>query len=136
MVARPGLPPIERVGCLYAIDPLPQRDNGRVLHVLAVVNDQRGGLQAYVELFSAFRFAVLLTDVYDGPAVSSAYAYDVCSREEIGLDAHQLRGIPWTPEDWDGELLGNAMGPVIEVAIARNQAAWNATPEPERTPDV
>jgi hypothetical protein len=51
--------------------------------------------------------------------------YDVCTRNEIYVDPTQLRGLPWTSEDWDPEPLGKALEPVIAAAVTRNQAAWN-----------
>lgn len=125
VVTRNALPPIERVGCLYGVDPIPDRDKQIAAHWLAVVSDDRGILYSYVELFSAFRFVVRLAENYCGPRMCSAYGYDVCTGNEIYVDPTQLRGLPWTPEDWDREPLDKALQSVLAVAEARNQAAWN-----------
>jgi hypothetical protein len=121
VIAGQDIPTIARVGLLYAIDPLPKRDDQQVLHVVAVVPNQRGGMHAYVELLGALRFAVLLTDNYVGPPINQAYAYDVCSQKQVDVDSSQLRGIPWTHEDWDGEHLRKAIEPVLALALARQK---------------
>ncbi len=125
VVAHEGLPALARVGCLYAVDPLPDRDDDKVVHVLAVASDEDGGLHAYVELFSAFRFTVRLADAYAGHPMCVAYGYDVCTRAEVEIDAANLRGLPWTPEDWDPDAVDRALEPVIAVAVTRNQTAWS-----------
>jgi hypothetical protein len=100
-VARAGVPSVERIGSLYTVDPIPQRDLARVLHVVAIVTSASGKqVNAYVELLGAVRFAVLLSDSYAGPPISSVYAFDVCSREAVAIDAHCLVGAPWAHEDW------------------------------------
>lgn len=126
-VAQAGFPPLTRVGWLYAIDPRPDRNDDAVLHALAIASDEHGGLHAYVELFSAFRFTVRLADAYAGPPIRAAYAYDVCTRKEVEIDATKLRGLPWTPENSDRRAVDKAMEPVVAVAVARNQAAWSCT---------
>lgn len=128
-VVTDALPPVSRVGLLYALDPIPGRDNSVVTHVIAINTRTDGTLQAYVELFSAFRFVVNLADAYAGPAFCSVYCYDVLARCEIGIDDTALLNAVWTPEEyWDPEALAKALEHVIAVAVERNQAAWAATP--------
>lgn len=124
VLVRDALPPVSRVGLLYATDPMLRRDNGIVTHVVALVACEDGTLQAYVELFSAFRFVVNLADAYSGPPVRTVYCYDVCARREVVVDEAALLGSPWTPEDWDPEALGEVLEPVLAVAAERNQRAW------------
>jgi len=115
---------------------MPARDNDVVTHVLALVAREDGRLQAYVELFSAFRFVVNLADAYSGSAFHTVYCYDVLARGEIGIDETSLLDAPWTPEEyWDPEALGKALEPVIAAAMKRNQAAWAATPSSAEATD-
>lgn len=130
-VVTDALPPVSRVGLLYAIDPIPARDNAVVTHVIALVTREDGRLQAYVELFSAFRFVVNLADTYSGPAIHTVYCYDVLARREVGIDEASLLDAPWTPEEyWDPDALGNGLEPVIAAATKRNQTAWAAAATP------
>jgi hypothetical protein len=61
-----------------AIDPFPLREEGEVAHTLAleaVVGERL--LVGYVELFSAFRWLIILDEAYDGPRVSTAHRIDL-----------------------------------------------------------
>jgi hypothetical protein len=51
-VVTDALPPVSRVGMLYAFDPIPARGSGVVTHVIALNARDDGRLQAYVELFN------------------------------------------------------------------------------------
>ena len=131
-VLNPGDPGLRRVGCLYGVDPIPERDISRVLHVVAVISDLSGRLSAYVELLGAYRFAVRLSNRYSGPPISSAYAYDVCAQAVIALDATRLIGLPWLHEGMNQDAVAKALDVVRDVAVARSQEAWGPMPVAEK----
>jgi hypothetical protein len=65
-------------------DVLPQRATNQLAHVLAIKGDPiQKLLCGYVELFSAFRFLVKLSDSYDGDYVSDSYCFDLRHRREV-----------------------------------------------------
>lgn len=117
-VVRTGaLPPVERVGSMYALDPLPARTEA-ITNVLAVTSDEHGRLCAYIELLRAFRFTVRMSDSYTGPPIRAAYAHDLLARNELQVDVAALRG-PWIPEDWDRGALERELDAVRTVIEPR-----------------
>jgi hypothetical protein len=65
-------------------DVLPRRAQGQLFHVIAIRGDpSQKLLYGYVELFSAFRCLVTLSDAYDGDYVSDSYCFDLRDRQEV-----------------------------------------------------
>lgn len=61
-------------------------DNAQVAHIIHLKGDAgTGKLAAFVQLFNAFRFAVMLSDDYYGEFVDNTYAYDLLAGT---TDAH------------------------------------------------
>lgn len=87
----------EIVGFFYGAEPLRHRDPDAVTHIVAIKSCAQR-LSVYVELLSAFRFAVNLSSDYKGPPFNAAYAYDPCAVREITVSASDLEGAPWEPE--------------------------------------
>lgn len=68
-------------------DVLPQRLTKQITHVVTIRGDPvQKFLYAYVELFTAFRFLVSLSDTYDGNSISDSYCFDLRQTKEIKTD--------------------------------------------------
>lgn len=74
-------------GYYYERDLIENRPQDRVLHCVAISNDNpEGQLLAYVEYFSAQRMIVRLSDHYSGKDIHSIYAIDPIKGEDVSLN--------------------------------------------------
>lgn len=65
-------------------DVLPRRIAKQITHVVTIRGDPvQKLLYAYVELFTAFRFLVSLSEAYDGDLLNESYCFDLQQGQEI-----------------------------------------------------
>lgn len=107
-------------GFYYATDPVVARDTNRALHIVAIRgNPSTGRITSYVELFGAFRYAVMLSHRYSGPSFVKTFALDPITggkaRVEVSGDGD------WLPDsELPIEALPRSMVPLIALVEARS----------------
>jgi hypothetical protein len=93
-----------------------------ILHSIVLVGNQAEKiLYAYIELFNAIKFIVLLNDNYIGRDIYTSYCYDVIGRNRVArsvnldLNREQVKGIIQTEKDPTDDLLDeyNKLIPLI-----------------------
>ncbi|WP_314095634.1 HNH endonuclease [Veillonella parvula] len=61
-----------------------EKDSEEVLHsILIKGNKETGKLYCYIEYFSAFKYAILLNNNYNGEDINKLYIFNVLNRQEI-----------------------------------------------------
>lgn len=98
-VARDYLTDKESEACFgyyYENDPVIDRPDGKVIHILSICGQPETKLLlGYIEYFGIQRIVICLSDSYTGDYFSETYAYDIITREEVGLDV----SLSTTPDD-------------------------------------
>lgn len=111
------------LGFYYERDILFDRPKDKVFHCVAISgNAQKGCLLGYVEIFSAQRIVVCLSDSYSGPDVHDLYAINPIAAEELELPF----SIPLTKKDLTSVYRNEEIHPdAVEKAVSHILAIAN-----------